>query len=147
MRRIEAMVLVFSVLCGSATLARAAEAAGDPDQGMAVFKKCAVCHTLEPGKHKVGPSLAGLFGRPAGSVQGYKYSEDMTAAGAAGLVWSQDTLSSYIKKDGIKGPKTYIGEVIGKARAKIKMAFPGLSKDEDIENLIAYLTASGAATN
>ncbi len=71
----------------------------------------------------------------------------MTAAGAAGLVWSQDTLFSYIKKDGFKGPKTYIGEAIGKARAKIKMAFPGLGKDEDIENLIAYLTASGAAPN
>jgi len=140
-------IVVLGILLGMASLAPAGAAAPDADQGKAVFKKCGACHTLEPGKHRVGPSLAGLFGRPAGSEEGYKFSADMIAAGDAGLVWSEETLAGYIKKDGPKGPKTYIGEVIGKPKAKIKMAFPGLKADEDIENLIAYLSANGAAGN
>ena len=146
MRLIEAAA-VLGVLLGMAALAPASEAAGDADQGKAVFKKCGACHTLDPGKHKVGPSLAGLFGRSAGSEAGYKFSADMIAAGDSGLVWSEETLAGYIKKDGPKGPKTYIGEVIGKPKAKIKMAFPGLKTDEDIANLIAYMSANGSAGN
>ncbi len=56
-------------------------------------------------------------------------------------------LRSYIKKDGKSNPKTYIGSVIGKARANIKMAFPGLSKDQDIADLIAFLKEKNAASN
>lgn len=147
MRYLEAAAVVFGVLLGMVAFAPASEAAGDADQGKAVFKKCGACHTLEPGKNKVGPSLAGLFGRAAGAADGYRYSEDMKAAGEAGLVWSEETLTGYIKKDGAKGPKTYIGELVGKKKAKIKMSFPGLSKDEDIANLIAYLAASDPAGN
>ncbi len=143
MRHLKAALLVFTISFGA--FAGAAEAAGDADQGAKVFKKCSSCHTLEAGKKKIGPSLAGLFGRAAGSLEGYKFSEDMTAAGAAGLVWSHETLAGYIKRDNPKGPKTYIGEVIGKKQAKIKMAFPGLKEDADIANLIAYMAASGAS--
>ena len=60
--------------------------------------------------------------------------------GWPGLAWGRDTLSGYIKWAGPKGPKSYIGKVVGKKRTKIKMAFPGLKKDEDIANLVAYFT-------
>ena len=68
------MVLVLALASGSAL------AAGDAAKGKKLFKKCAVCHALtadasaKKGKKKVGPHLAGVFGRQAASVEGYKYS-------------------------------------------------------------------------
>ena len=45
------------------------------EPGETLFKKnCAICHTLEAGKNKIGPSLAGVVGRKAGSVPGFAYS-------------------------------------------------------------------------
>ncbi len=120
----------------------AAWAEGDAAAGEKVFKKCKVCHTLEEGgKHKVGPNFWGVFGRQAGTAEGYtKYSKDMIAAGEGGLVWSEETIASYIKKDG--GTKAFIGSFIGKKKAKTKMVFRGLKKDEDVANLVAYLKAN-----
>ena len=143
-KTLEATFLAVGVVLAAVTLTSGSAAAADAAKGEAVYKKCKVCHALEPGKHKLGPSLAGLFGRKAGARDGYKFSKDMTAAGEAGLVWSRETFAGYMKKDGPKGPKTYIGEVIGKKKAKIKMAFPGLKSDDEIANLIAYLTGAGA---
>lgn len=47
-------------------------AAGDPKAGAQVFQACAACHTLEPGVHRTGPSLAGVFGRKAGTAEGFR---------------------------------------------------------------------------
>ena len=58
----------------------AAMAAGDADAGKKVFKKCKACHTIdEGGKNRVGPNLWGIFGRQAGTKEGYKFSKDMIA--------------------------------------------------------------------
>ena len=142
MRLSAAMVMLLSLLTGTALLTASAQTVEANEMGKKVFKKCSVCHSLEVGKNK-----AGLYGRAAGSLAGYKFSKDMVAAGGAGLIWNAETLAAYIKKDGKAGPKTYIGALIGKKKAKIKMAFPGLKKDEDIANLIAYLDGAGAAGN
>ena len=113
--------------------------AGDAGAGAKVFKKCAACHSLKAGKKKVGPSLHGFYGRAAGtfvSAKGkkFKHSKDLMAAGAAGLVWDASTFASYIAK-----PKPYIAEMIGKKKAKTKMAFPGLKEPADVENLVAFI--------
>lgn len=97
--------------------------AADLKKGKKVFNRCKACHSLEAGKKKVGPSLHGVFGRTSGTVEGYKYSKAMMEAG---IVWNENTIAEYLK-----APKTYI--------KGNKMAFAGIKKDADMENLMAYL--------
>ncbi len=108
-------------------------AEGDVKRGSKVFKKCKACHKLTA-KKAIGPGLLGMFGRKAGTVAKFKYSKDMKAAGEKGLVWNDETFLAYIKK-----PKKFIGSIIGKKKAKTRMAFNGLKKEKDRVNLLAYL--------
>lgn len=110
----------------------AALADGDAAAGAIVFKKCSACHTATEAKNKVGPSLMGLVGRKVASVEGFKYSEAMKTFGADGKVWDETHLSAYLADPKATVPKN-------------KMAFPGLKKPEDIQNVIAYLKTAAAA--
>lgn len=104
-----------------------AQAEGDAAKGEKVFKKCKACHKVgEKAKKGVGPALNNIIGAAAGKQEGYKYSKAMIAKGADGLVWDDANLDKYLKKpkDLVKGTK---------------MAFPGLKKDADRANVIAYL--------
>jgi len=98
-------------------------AAGDAALGQKVFNKCKACHEVAEPKNRVGPSLKGLFGRSAGSVEGFAYSEAMKNSG---IVWSEDTLKAYLAD-----PKTVVPGT--------KMSFTGLKKHEEIENILEYL--------
>jgi cytochrome c2 len=70
-------------------------------RGAEVFKACAVCHTLRPdGAGRAGPTLFGLFGRKAGTVPGYSYSE---AFRNLDLVWTEETVSRLFEI----GPQAY----------------------------------------
>lgn len=101
--------------------------------GEKVFKKCAACHAIGPGaSNRVGPELNGLIGRTAGTAEGFSYSDAMKAAGAGGLVWSSETLHTYLEN-----PK---GMVPG-----TKMTFAGLKKLEDRDAVIAYIAQAGAS--
>jgi len=106
-----------------------AMAEGDPAAGEKVFKKCKACHVIDSDKNRLGPTLSGLFGRTSGAVEGFqkKYSPAMKEAG---IVWDEATLDAYLAD-----PKGYI--------PKNKMAFPGLKKEDDRANLIAYLKQAG----
>ena len=95
-------------------------------RGEKVFKKCKACHYADREKHKTGPHLVDIMGRAAGSLDDYKkYSKAMKASG---IVWDDTTLADYLR-----APKKYVKGT--------KMAFAGLKKDADIENVIAYLKA------
>ena len=118
------LAVVFGVsLFASVTSALAADLA----KGEKVFRKCKVCHSLkEGGKHKIGPNLFGIMGRESGTAKGFKYSKAMKEAG---ITWGVSTLTFYLTK-----PKDFI--------PGNKMAFPGLKKPEQIENIIAFLEAN-----
>jgi len=114
-------------------------AEGDPDKGKKVFRKCKACHMVgEKAKNRVGPILNNVVGRTAGTLEGFKFSKAMIAAGTDGLewsngplVWNDENLIVYLKS-----PK--------KSIPKNKMAFAGLKKDADLENVIAYLKTFNA---
>jgi len=113
--------------------------AGDPAPGRTVFNKSKSGHVTDSAKNRVGPSLQGVFGRVAGSNDGYKYSKDFQAVASKGLVWNAETIAGFVAD-----PKGYLGNIIGKDKANTRMAFGGISKDEDARDLIAYLKQATA---
>jgi cytochrome c len=122
---IQVYVFAGFVLAGSAGAASAQDAA----LGEKVFAKCKICHQIGEGaKNAVGPVLNGVVGRKAGTYPDYSYSD---ANKNSGLTWDEATLKEYLKDPRGKVPGT-------------KMIFPGLPKDEDIANVIAYLKQFGA---
>lgn len=101
----------------SARIARA-------DDGPTVFNdNCAVCHATEPGVDKLGPSLAGVVGRPSASLKEYPYSDAMQKAG---VTWTKLVLDKYLTD-----PQAMVKGT--------KMLFPGLKNTKDRKALIDYL--------
>jgi cytochrome c2 len=122
-----------ALLCVS-ILSCEARADGDPGKGEKIFKTCLACHAIADKSKKLGPHLAGIVGRVAASVEGYKYSDGMKKFAAGGAVWSEATLDAFIEN-----PRAIV--------AKTKMAFPGIKNAEQREDLIAFMktkTDSGA---
>ena len=103
---------------------RGAELAAAP----AAFSQCRSCHSIEPGRQMIGPSLAGIFGTRAGDVAGYNFSPAMQKAD---IVWDEATLDAYIKAPREVVPGT-------------KMTYPGLKNDERRAEVVAYLKSLGA---
>jgi cytochrome c2 len=119
-RRMQVWLSVgFMALASGSVLAQE----GDPAAGAKVFNKCKACHVVDEAKNRVGPTLHGVFGRTAGTVEGFKYSSAMKDSG---IVWSDETITEYVSD-----PKAFV--------PGNRMAFPGLKKPEDITNLLAYL--------
>jgi cytochrome c len=101
-----------------------AGAAQDAKNGQNVFdSSCGNCHTVKEGKHKSGPSLFGVVGRPAGSLEGFVYSDAMKASG---LVWTAEKLDAFALN-----PKGIVPET--------KMKFGGVKNDKSRADLLAYL--------
>jgi cytochrome c len=69
-------------------------AAAPANAAPAAFAQCRTCHQIEPGKHGVGPSLAGVFGRKAGLAPGFAYSDAMKNSG---LSWDEASLERYLE--------------------------------------------------
>jgi cytochrome c len=97
--------------------------AADIEAGKMTFKKCALCHTNEKGKNKVGPSLYGIVGRKSANLADYDYSDAMKKFDH---IWTPQELDTYLTNPREVVPGT-------------KMIFPGVKDKAERENLIAYL--------
>ena len=107
-----------------ATATASAAAAGDPARGEKVFAVCAACHSLETGHHMTGPSLAGVWGRKAGTISTFaRYSD---ALKHSDVVWNEDSMDKWVEN-----PTAFI--------PGSQMPFPGIDKPELRRDLIAYL--------
>ena len=100
-----------------------AKAGVDPDKGKAVFEQCAACHSLGEAGDYDGPTLKGVFGRKAGSLEDYRYSAAMTRSG---VTWDAMTLEQYVTD-----PQAFI--------PGNRMAFAGITDKTQRDDLIAYL--------
>lgn len=114
-----------AMAAGLASPALAAE--GDVDAGEKVFNKCRACHQVgADAKNRVGPVLNGVIGRPIASVEDFNYSDAFMEKAEEGFEWTEETFSEYLSD-----PKGYI--------PGNKMSFAGLRKEEEIQNVLAYL--------
>lgn len=104
---------------------------GDVVHGRQVFKKCQACHSMQPGKNLLGPSLAGIVGTKAGEVANYSFS---TAMKQSGITWTPEKLDAYLADP----QKVVPGN---------KMPFPGLKTDSDRTDVIAFLASSAEAAS
>jgi cytochrome c len=122
--RIGAIVVAVSAVISGATAAE-----GDLERGAQAFRPCAACHSLEPGKHRTGPSLAGIWGKKAGTVQ--DFSRYSSAFKSAQVTWNEDTLDAWLAD-----PAAFI--------RNNRMTFPGMRDEQARADLIAYLEAATA---
>jgi len=121
MRSIHLSLIAFLALALPAGMAGAQDAAS----GERVFKsQCGICHAIAAGRNMVGPSLAGIVGRKAGTIPGFRYTD---ANKNSGLTWDAATLDRYLTNPRAAVPGT-------------NMAFAGLKADQQRQDLVAYLT-------
>jgi len=122
---------VLTVLLAMIASGAPAAESGDPDTGRQLFRVCAACHSLLPGRHMTGPSLASIWGRKAGSVEGFtRYSD---ALRDAELAWDEHTLDAWLAD-----PRAFI--------PGNRMTFRGITDASQRRDLIAFLAQVSRAT-
>ena len=105
--------------------------AADPEKGKAVFEQCAACHALDGAGDYDGPTLKGVIGRKAGSLEDYRYSAAMKRSD---VVWDAATLDQYVAD-----PQAFI--------PGNRMAFAGINDKTQRDDLIAFLAVATKDTN
>lgn len=117
--------------------------AGDPEAGERIWRQCQACHMIvdTDGNEiarggRTGPNLYGVIGRAAGSVEDFRYSADLAAAGEAGLVWDAENFEAYVAN-----PTSFLRSYLDKPSARGAMAFQLRNGAED---MYAYLESVAA---
>jgi len=125
MQKMTALLATFCIV----VLGRSAVAEGDLEAGARVFRACAPCHSLVPGRHMTGPSLVGVWGRNAGTIEGFtRYS---SALRSAGITWTAESLDPWLKN-----PAKFI--------PNSRMIFSGVANDKLRADVIAFLRKATA---
>ncbi len=124
--RITSLVSLFWLVIVSS----AAADVGNPKRGGEIYRACVACHSLEPGAHLTGPSLANLWKKSAGKKEDYsRYSEEL---GSVQFEWNEDTLNAWLDNPQAMVPGTY-------------MQFQGISDLQDRTDIIAFLEVAMSA--
>lgn len=98
------MLLLLVALLATGRVLAGAPPSSRVEAGRLVYERCAACHSLE--QDRTGPHHCGIFGRRAGSVAGFTYSEAMKNAG---ITWNRTTLDTFIANPMKTVPGTYMG--------------------------------------
>jgi cytochrome c2 len=118
------MMMLRGVALAALAMLAVSSSAFAADDGPTIFNdNCAVCHSVEPGVNKLGPSLAGVVGRPSASLKDFPYSDAMQKAG---VTWTKLVLDKYLTD-----PQAMVKGT--------KMLFPGIKNTRDRKTLIDYL--------
>ena len=124
-----AMALLTLAVLLTALPQKCSHADGDAQAGARAFQACAACHSLIPGRHMTGPSLANIWEKPAGAVAGFpRYSP---ALKSADIIWSYESLDAWLAN-----PRAFI--------PKTRMTFAGIDDPKTRADLIAFLQAVGS---
>jgi len=105
----------------------AAGPTGDAERGAEVYRRCDGCHSLD--SSRVGPAHRTVFGRTAGTLDGFIYSK---ALKASALVWNAETLDAWLANPGKFVPGSRMGY--------------RLSDPQDRADVIEYLRSAGKPT-
>jgi cytochrome c len=120
-----AALAVFASIASAAT----GVSPGDPKAGEIVYTRCLACHAL--GYDRTGPRHCGLFGRRAGGVEGFAYSDAMKRSK---IVWTETTLNRFLADPMKAVPGTSMG-------------YAGITDGKERADLIAYLKQANASAN
>ena len=113
--------------------------AQDADAGAKVFNRCKACHKVGEGaKNGIGPELNGVFGEKPGAVEGYTFSNAFQEWAADKPEWNDELMTTAAQQPEMDQMTTWLTDPRGTVKGT-KMAFPGLKKEEDLQNVIAYL--------
>lgn len=128
-------------------LAAPAFAEGDAAKGEKAFNKCKSCHAVisDTGEKivkggKTGPNLWGVVGRTAGTYEGFRYGDDLVAAGEGGLVWDLENFTSFTQD-----PRGFLRSHLDNSKAKTKMSFKLKKGAEDIYAFLAQFSPAPEA--
>jgi len=120
-------VATYALASMALVFATSIHAAGNVERGARVFQACAACHSLEPGRHMSGPSLAGFWERKAGTQPGFhRYSD---ALKHSQIVWNESTLDKWLSNPEATVPGNF-------------MLFEGMREEQARTDLIAFLQAA-----
>ncbi len=114
----------YGVLIAGLVLGIEAQAAGDPARGSKVFQACMACHSVQPGEHMTGPSLAHIWNSKAGTIEDFLRYSDATKK--ANVVWTETNLDKWLAN-----PQRFLPGT--------SMSFAGMREEKDRQDVIAYL--------